>query len=104
MADTVWLCGPRGSVDPDWQTCPACGYEGHWWTCRGAVYAAPGELAEIGRGCLARHLGAALFADRCPRCAKTIVLDGLDKDAQEWELDASDYGADGSWPIQQTLW
>lgn len=91
----------------EWRACTGCGAIDQRETCMGRVQALPGDtrMVAVVRYTRSGHryerteersslVFAELTAMRCRHCNADVVLDH--GRAEVWELDASDYGAAGS--------
>jgi hypothetical protein len=89
---TVFACPP-----PKPQPCTRCGSVAASRVNIGRVWTDPSSAPPaISRGRLrgGRHLVGVITAFRCPDCGQDQVLDSC---GTTWDLDETDYCADGSW-------
>lgn len=90
---TVFICPPPRRPE----RCGQCGGTGPPTINTGRVWTNPATApAAIGRARMksGRHLVGTIAAFRCVDCGHDTVLD---PNGQMWDLDETDYTADGSW-------
>lgn len=93
----MFICG-RGAAR-DAMRCSRCGSGADSQLCVGRIWTDPKSapppvgLGRLNRG---RHLVGVITAFRCPECGHDAVLDPSGK---LWDLDDTDYTADGSWDV-----
>jgi len=85
----VFICPPPRKPD----RCQTCGSSRPRLLCVGRIQARTPAAADNG----ADHPAGLLSALRCPDCGQDCVVDGA---GQEWLLDDTDYGEDGSFDIK----